>query len=121
MSDIFENIVLCNKCKIKMQRKEIIKDGFPIRILYCPKCKNRIYHPHDLTEYKRFNKLKNKAFKVKLRIVGNSYAVSIPKEIIEFISEQKKAIDNFVNLCFEEMGKITLLFKKININSKQKW
>jgi len=45
-----------------------------------------------------------------MRLVGNSYAVSIPKEIVSFMSEQEKIMDNMVKLCFEEMGRLSLNF-----------
>lgn len=112
MADLFDNIVHCGKCKARMQKGSMVKEGFSIRILQCPKCSNKIYHPVDIEEHKKFAELKNKAFKVKLRIVGNSYAVSIPKEIVDFIHEQEKIMNDMVNLCFEEAGKLSLIFKK---------
>lgn len=110
MADLFDNIVLCKNCNVKMQHLDLIKTGFIIRTLQCQKCGNKIYHPADLEEYKKFSELRNKAFKVKLRVVGNSYTVSIPKEIVDFIHEQEKIMDDIVNLCFEEAGRISLLF-----------
>lgn len=110
MEDIFENIVICKTCGKKMRKILVVKGGFKLRAVECPQCRKRIYHPHDLEEFKHFSDLKNKAFKVKLRIVGNSYAVSIPKEIVEFMHEQEKKFDEMVRLCFEEAGKISLMF-----------
>ena len=45
-----------------------------------------------------------------MRFVGNSYAVSIPKEIVDFMNEQEKVMDHMVRLCFEEFGRISLNF-----------
>ena len=45
-----------------------------------------------------------------MRFVGNSYAVSIPKEIVNFMQEQEKIMDDMVRLCFEEFGRISLRF-----------
>ena len=45
-----------------------------------------------------------------MRFVGNSYAVSIPKEIVKFMREQEKIMDDMVRLCFEEFGRISLNF-----------
>ena len=45
-----------------------------------------------------------------MRLVGNSYAVSIPKEIVSFIREQEKIMDNMVRLCFEDFGRLSLNF-----------
>jgi hypothetical protein len=104
-----------------MHKISIAKAGFIIRALQCPKCKNKVYHPADIEEYKKFSELKNKAFKVKLRVVGNSYAVSIPKEIVEFIHEQEKIMNDIVNLCFEEAGRLSLIFDKgFETKEKQK-
>ena len=72
-----------------------------------------------MEEYKKFNDLKNKLFKVKLRVVGNSYTVSIPKEIVEFIHKQEKMMNDIVNLCFEESGRLSLRFDNQLIKEKE--
>lgn len=118
MVDIFDNIVLCKNCNIQMKSVKIVKSGFVIRALQCSKCGNRVYHPTDIEEYKKFSELRNKLFKVKLRVVGNSYTVSIPKEIVEFIHEQEKIMNDIVNLCFEEAGRLSLIFNK-NLSEKK--
>jgi len=81
-----------------------------MRALQCPKCEKRIIHPVDEQQQNHFKDLKNKTFRVKLRLVGNSYAVSIPKEIIDFINEQEKIINNMVKLSIEDMKKLSLIF-----------
>jgi hypothetical protein len=45
--------------------------------------------------------------------VGNSYAVSIPKEIVSFMNEQKKIMDEMVKLCFEDFGRLSLNFEEL--------
>ncbi|PIN78190.1 hypothetical protein COV15_00085 [Candidatus Woesearchaeota archaeon CG10_big_fil_rev_8_21_14_0_10_34_12] len=110
MGDIFDNKVLCNKCEVLMRPAQLIKNGFVIRILQCPKCGNRIYHPKDIEDYNSFQNLKNKEFIVKMRMVGNSYTVSIPREIVNFIHEQEKIFNEMVKLCFEEAGKLSIEF-----------
>jgi len=112
MTDIFDNIILCKKCETKMRKAKIVKNGFIFRVLICPKerCHEKIVHPVDEQEYHKFINLKNKEFKVKMRLVGNSYAVSIPKEIVSFMGEQKNLMDDMVKLCFEEMGRLSLNF-----------
>jgi len=45
-----------------------------------------------------------------MRLVGNSYAVSIPKEIVSFMNEQEKIMDSMVKLCFEDIGRLSLNF-----------
>jgi predicted amidophosphoribosyltransferase len=110
MSDIFENTILCKNCQRKMQPATAIKNGFRLRALRCEPCANQILHPEDLKDYTDFQNLKKKNFKVKLRFVGNSYAVSIPREIIDFMNEQENEMNEMVNLCLEEMGRISLHF-----------
>jgi len=93
-----------------MKKAQIVKNGFLFRTLICPKCKAKIIHPLDEQEYNKFINLKNKEFKVKMRLVGNSYAVSIPKEIVSFMKEQEKIMNDMVRLCFEDIGKLSLNF-----------
>ena len=110
--DIFENPILCKKCRKEMQKKQIEKDGFLLRVVECPDCHARFMHPADEAEYTRFKQLRDKTFRVKMRIIGNSYAVSIPREIVNFIKEQEKIMDNMVRLCFSDSKKISLSFGK---------
>ncbi len=110
MTDIFDQTILCEKCGEKMKKNLIEKNRFKLRTIECSKCNSRIIHPQDLAEYKNFMNLKRKNYKVKLRIIGNSYAVSIPKEIVDFMHEQEKKMKEMVNLCFEEMGRLSLRF-----------
>ncbi len=111
--DIFDNTILCRKCGKKMQKTRIEKDGFFLRTLECPRCNFRIIHPIDEEKHNKFMNLKNKEFKVKMRLVGNSYAVSIPKEIVSFMGAQKKMMNDMVRLCFEEMDKLSLSFERL--------
>ena len=113
MADIFDNPILCNKCNTKMKKSKLLKNGFLLRVVMCDKCNERIIHPVDEQEYHRFINLKNKDFRVKMRIVGNSYTVSIPKEIVSFIQEQEKVMDDMVRLCFEEADRLSLNFGEI--------
>jgi len=94
MKDIFDSKVLCEKCNTLTTKKTMVKDGFKIRVLECPKCGNIIPHPVDVEKFNEFSKIKKKQFNVKLRMVGNSYTVSIPREIIDFFSEEEE-IDPF--------------------------
>jgi len=110
MVDLFDNTILCNNCNAKMNKIFVIKNGFQLRAVQCPKCEEKIIHPSDVEEYKRFNELKNKQFDVKLRMVGNSYAVSIPREIVDFMHEQEKMMDDMVRLCFQDAKRLSLMF-----------
>lgn len=110
MTDIFQNKILCGKCDVQMMSFNIAKNGFVLRAVECPRCHARIIHPKDEQEYKNFIELKKKQFNVKMRYVGNSYAVSIPKEIVNFMHDQERMVDDMVRLCFEEFGRISLNF-----------
>lgn len=112
MTDIFDNTILCKKCGKKMQKAKAVKNGFLFRAVVCPKCNEKIIHPVDEQEYNKFINLKNKEFRVKMRLVGNSYAVSIPKEIVSFMREQEKIMNDMVRLCFEDIGKVSLNFRE---------
>lgn len=113
MADIFDNAILCKKCNKKMNKVQLSKEGFVFRAIECPACSEKILHPVDEQEYNKFINLKNKEFRVKMRLVGNSYAVSIPKEILSFMNEQKKVMDDMVRLCFEDFGRVSLNFDKV--------
>ena len=123
MMDIFNARILCNKCGLEMSKIEMEKNGIKVRAVECPRCHERIIHPEDKQNLEHFKDLKGKTYNVKLRIVGNSHTVSIPKEIVNFMEEMNRfngmhsrmrkhfeEMDNMVQLCFEDMGKISLNF-----------
>jgi|SRR3989344_6642437 len=113
MPDIFNNSILCTKCNQKMQRAQVAKNGFLLRAVVCQKCNEKVIHPVDEEEYNRFMNLRNRDFRVKMRLVGNSYAVSIPKEIVSFMRAHEKMMDDMVKLCFEEAGRVSLTFDNL--------
>ncbi|MFA5953098.1 MAG: hypothetical protein WC812_00740 [Candidatus Pacearchaeota archaeon] len=110
MMDIFEHPILCNECGKPMKDFLVSKNGFNLRIKKCEKCNLTAIHPQDKVEYENFMRLKQKEYSVKMRMVGNSYAVSIPREIVDFMKEQERMIDNMVKLSFEESGRLKLMF-----------
>jgi len=113
MSDIFDNIILCRDCGKKMKPLTIERNGFQLRAVKCKECRNQIVHPKDLKEYEDFQNIKRKNFRVKLRYIGNSYAVSIPREIIDFMNEQKKQMNEMVSLCMEDFGESITGFQMV--------
>ncbi|MBS3071266.1 hypothetical protein J4407_03125 [Candidatus Pacearchaeota archaeon] len=117
VNDIFDNKILCKKCNSEMERANVIRNGFIMRTMICPKksCNEKIIHPVDEQNYNKFINLRNKEFSVKMRLVGNSYAVSIPKEIVSFMNAQRRIMDDMVKLCFEEMGRLSINFGE-NLN-----
>ena len=117
-TDIFENTILCNKCNKKMQLANVSRNGFILRAVVCPYCGKKIIHPKDEQEYNDFTQLRKKEFNVKMRFIGNSYAVSIPKEIVIFMREHEKMMNDMVKLCLEEFGRVSLDFNSKNIEEK---
>ncbi len=105
---------MCGKCNMKMNPIQVEKNGFVLRAVICPKCNEKIIHPKDEQEYMDYVTLRKKEFDVKLRFVGNSYTVSIPKEIVNFMREQEKMMDDMVRLCLEDFGRIRLQFGNVN-------
>jgi len=125
--DLFEHTVLCNKCNKKMKKVMVERNGLRLRTLECPECGQRTYHPADIEEYNKFNELKNQNFKVKLRQVGNSYAVSIPHEIVDFFREAEEEgnelqhihekMERMVTLALEQANKLSLSFSEGNYDT----
>jgi|TARA_B100001971_G_scaffold190799_1_gene193847 hypothetical protein len=112
MTDIFDNKILCNGCDKETNKHELIKDGFIIRIAKCENCNKEWHHPSDVEKYNNFKKIRDKTFNVKLRMVGNSYTISIPREIIKFEEEFQKKINQMLNISLEEPEKISIYFSK---------
>lgn len=112
-ADIFDHPILCNKCNKKMNKGNFVKNGFNLRAMVCPSCNVKIMHPVDEQKYHKFINLKNREFRVKMRLVGNSYAVSIPKEIVVLMKQHEKMMDDMVKLCFQDFGKLSLDFTKL--------
>ena len=113
MKDIFDAAISCKDCNVKMKPIILVKRGFRLRAVKCPKCEEKIIHPSDLHRMEHYNDLKNKTYSVKLRVVGNSHAISIPKEIVDFINESNKMnkqMNDMVRLCIEDFGKVSLRF-----------
>ena len=114
MTDIFDTTILCKKCNKSMERTIVNRNGLELRAVKCAKCGDTIIHPADLNGLENFNDLKDKTFNVKLRVVGNSHAVSIPKEIIDFMENHhksmKKQMDDMVSMCFKDFDTLSLRF-----------
>lgn len=109
-TDIFDQKIVCKKCNEEMERTSIIKEGTQLRAVECPSCGNTIIHPSDKQAFDHYKNLKGKTYNVKLRIIGNSHAISIPKEIVEFIQQEEKIMNDMVRLCFEDMRRLRLDF-----------
>jgi DNA-directed RNA polymerase subunit RPC12/RpoP len=123
MKDVFDAKISCKNCNAEMKPISLEKNGFKLRAVACPECNEKIIHPTDISNLNHYNNLKSKIYNVKLRIVGNSHAISIPKEIVSFINEtnhrMNRHMNDMVRLCFEDSGKLSLVF--LNERAKKKW
>lgn len=116
MDDLFEHSVVCKKCKKETAKTKTVKEGFELRAWECHKCHTLIYHPGDVRDFEEYKKLRKQHFNVKLRMVGNSFCVSIPREIIDFHQEMEqmarmqRRMHQLVRLSLEGPGKVGLFF-----------
>ena len=114
MTDIFDAKILCSACGVAMEKTIVDIQGFELRAVKCPKCGDKIIHPADLNGIEHYKNLRDKKFNVKLRMVGNSHAISIPKEIIDFMNERhremRRNVDEMVSLCFDDFDTLRLRF-----------
>src|SRR3989344_9395931 len=110
MKDIFETTILCDDCNQKTEKIISNKEGYRIRAWRCNSCQKVWSHPADMEEYGNFQKLHNKQFQVKLRVVGNSYTISIPREIIEFEEELRREMNSMIRLSLDSPEKISIYF-----------
>lgn len=113
MEDIFNATILCTQCNQPTERLMQVQDGFELRSAYCKRCQKTFYHPLDLERFKKFTQLKEKEFTVKLRMVGNSHCISIPREVLLF-RELEQHLDQLVNLSLQGPDKMMITFKKIH-------
>ena len=136
--DIFDQKIVCKHCNKQMRPQMVEKKGMKVRSVACKKCGVEIIHPSDQVALDQYGDLKGKTFMVKLRTVGNSHAVSIPKEIVRFINETHRQmgqdmdntmrrgrirsggsrdasmIDQMVRLCFEDFGRLSMRFGDVD-------
>ena len=111
--DLLDNIdIVCKTCKSPMEKGIATKEGFRLRAYRCPKCKSQYLHPSDLDKYKQYHDLKEKQFNMKLRMIGNSFCISIPREIIRFNHVEENSI---VSLSMTDPEHIKLIFHKTSI------
>ncbi len=112
MKSLNEASIVCKECKQEAKKSYVHKQGFKLRSWECPSCQEQWIHPLDVEEYKKFKNMCNKTYSVKLRLVGNSYAVSIPREIIDYQQDAFQEIDNIIRMSLESPEKLSLFFSK---------
>ncbi|MBI4919327.1 hypothetical protein HY837_05310 [archaeon] len=84
MRDIWEENLLCTSCNSKTEKIVLSKDNFNIRTWKCKSCKKSWPHPLDYKKFEGWKEIKDQRFNVKIREVGNSAVVSLPREILSF-------------------------------------
>ena len=114
MTDVFDAKIMCKNCDEEMRQGFVNRKGAQLRAVKCDLCGDTIIHPADLNCLEQYKDLKGKIFNVKLRVVGNSHAISIPKEIVNFMNDMHKntsgEMDDMVRLCFDDFRKLSLRF-----------
>ncbi len=116
MKTISNARVLCPECDKETIKRFEIRQGFKLNFFECPICSERFYDSSEIKEFGEFKKLRARRFDVKLRMVGNSFSVTIPREIIEFeekFAQMEKEMDNMMRLSLDEPGKIRLRFRRL--------
>ena len=108
--DIYDNTILCKRCNKQMDKIVITKEGYNLRAWRCPECKVIQLHPLDSEKYNDFKRLQQRDFEVKLRMIGNSFCVSIPKEIIDFEKEMQSKMNQMITMSLEGPEKLSLYF-----------
>lgn len=105
---------MCKACDKEMLKCEVHRNGLRVRAVQCPECKDTIIHPEDKIAIQQYSDIKGKNYVVKLRVVGNSHAISIPKEIVDFFeashNQMNRDMDRMVRLCIEDMQRLSLVF-----------
>lgn len=116
-TDIFQDTkILCSKCNKETKPITLEEKGFKIRAKECVLCGKTWTHPGDMKDFEQFQKLNQRQFNVKLRMVGNSFSVTIPREIIAFeekFAQIEKEMDQMMRLSLDEPGKLILRFREL--------
>jgi len=124
MTDIFDTKIICKKCEKEMKPVILARNGAELRAVKCINCNDQIIHPADQNCLRQFEDLKGKTFNVKLRVVGNSHAISIPKEIVTFMNSMQKSfhkeMDDMVKLAFEDFGRLRIDFWEHNLKQNRR-
>ncbi|MBI5798227.1 hypothetical protein HZA98_04985 [Candidatus Woesearchaeota archaeon] len=111
MKDIYEAELLCEHCRKATHKSLVHKEGFPIRSWHCLHCNQQWFHPGDLENFKAYQHLRERSFHVKMREVGNSWIISIPKEIVHF--QELQDAEKIVQIHIDEPGRVIISFSRV--------
>ena len=79
--------------------------GYEVRGWTCKKCKKEYIHPEDSLKISKLEALKKNGIKVKVRTVGQSLVITLPKELVELYGLEK---GEFVELTPGSLNKIEI-------------
>jgi len=89
---------MASRCTVKYRNYEV-------RGWVCKKCKKEYIHPEDSLKVSKLEALKKSHLRVKIRTVGQSLVITLPKEIAELYGLEK---GETVELSPENMKKIEI-------------
>lgn len=93
------------ECGGMASRGAVKYKNYGIRGWVCKKCKKEYIHPEDSLKISKLEALKKSRVRVKIRTVGQSLVITLPKEIAELYDLQK---GETVELSPESMKKIEI-------------
>lgn len=86
--DMEKEIVKC-VCGEWTKPKMFRIEGFDVRGSDCPKCQEAYLNSADANIVYKFNQLKNQKLKATVTTTGNSYAIRIPKALVDLFKLKK--------------------------------
>ena len=95
------------ECGGMASRSTVKYKDYKLRGWVCKKCKKEYIHPEDSLKISKLVALKKSRVKVKIRTVGQSLVITLPKKIAELYDLQK---GESVELSPETLKKIEIEF-----------
>lgn len=76
------------------RRSTVAYKGYEVRGWACRKCKKEYLHPDDSLKISKLEELKKAGVRVKIRTVGQSLVITLPKELAELYGlEQGETVE----------------------------
>lgn len=80
------------ECGAMASKSTVKYKEYEVRGWICKKCKKEYIHPEDSLKISKLEALKKNNVKVKIRTVGQSLVITLPKEIAELYGLEKGEI-----------------------------
>lgn len=77
------------ECGAMASKRTIKYKDYEVRGWVCEKCKKEYIHPEDSLKISKLEALKKEHVKVKIRTVGQSLVITLPKEVAEVYDLEK--------------------------------